>query len=127
MSKLLVENTENRIHNLGGHCVLMPGHNEVDETAWKKALEIELVRDLVRMGVLKPKVTPPAATGAQTTIAAMKATEAIEVVKKTVDKDLLERWYAEDQRKGVLDAIEKQLEAVNPKTATPPAATGAQE
>lgn len=127
MSKLLVENTENRIHNLGGHCILMPGHNEVDEAAWKKAQEIELVRDYVRLGVLKPKATAPAAPGAQTTIATMKAGEAIEVVKKTVDKELLERWYAEDQRKGVLDAIEKQLEAVTPKAAPAPAAPGAQE
>lgn len=127
MSKLLVENTEARIHNLGGHCILMPGHNEVDEAAWKKALEIELVRDFVRLGVLKTKATAPAAPGAQTTIAAMKAPEAVEVVKKTVDKELLERWYAEDQRKGVLSAIEEQLEAISPKPATALAAPGAQE
>jgi hypothetical protein len=125
MPKLLIENIEARIHNLGGHCILLPGINEVDEAAWKEALKIELVRDFVRLGVLKPQ-TPAAGAQESAGLAAMKAPEAIAVVKKTVDRDLLEKWYADEQRKGVLEAIEAQLEEIAPAKPQTPAA-GAQE
>jgi hypothetical protein len=121
MPKLLVENTQPRIHNLGGHCTLMPGINEVEEAAWKEALKIELVRDLVRLGVLKPQAPAAPVAGAQG-LAAMKVPEAIATVKKTVDKDLLEKWYADEQRKGVLEAIEEQLEEITPAKPQAPAA-----
>jgi hypothetical protein len=125
MSKLLVDNTEARIHNLGGHCILLPGINEVDEAAWKEALKIELVRDFVRLGLLKPQA-PAAGTQDAAGLAAMKAPEAIATVKKTVDKDLLEKWYADEQRKGVLEVIEAQLEEIAPAKPQAPAA-GTQE
>lgn len=86
---------------------LLPGINEVDEAEWAKAEKIPVIQHLIKDGTLKPQKGKSAADLSQ-----LKAPEAIELVKNTVDRELLEGWFANEQRKGVLEAIEAQLEEI---------------
>jgi hypothetical protein len=89
------------------HDALLPGINEVDEAEWAKAEKIPVVQHMIKEGTLKPQKGKSAADLSQ-----LKAPEAIELVENTVDRELLEGWFANEQRKGVLEAIEAQLEEI---------------
>lgn len=43
----------------------------------------------------------------------LSTNEALDLVKSTVDKDVLESWAKSEKRKPVLSAIEKQLAELN--------------
>ncbi len=94
---------------------LLPGINEVDEAEWAKAEKIPVIQHLIKDGTLKPQKGKSAAD-----LSTMKAPEAIELVTNTVDRQLLESWFDAESRKGVLEAIEAQLEEITPKAPSAP-------
>ncbi len=89
---------------------LLPGANEVDEAEWAKAEKIPAIQHMIKEGLLKPQRDVSAAD-----LSKLKASDAIDLVNKTVDKALLESWFDAETRKGVLEAIEAQLDEITPK------------
>lgn len=89
---------------------LLPGVNEVDPVEWAKAELIPVVQHLIKDGTLVPKREQSAAD-----LSGMKATEATKLVENTFDKALLEKWFDGETRKGVLEAIEAQIDQITPK------------
>ena len=121
---IVVENTESRVISIGGvelkpdhqwKDTLLPGVNEVDEEAWKKALAVPAVRALVKEGKLKPE------PGKRADATALEdVDDALSLIAKTVDRSLLEAWARREKRPQVRDAIEAQLKAIQPKAPAKP-------
>jgi hypothetical protein len=112
-TKRLVEYTRPNFHNVGDLFILKPGINEVPEDLWQKAQEIELVRIMVDEEILKPGEGPAPAD-----LSKLKPAAAATLVKKTVDRELLERWFDAEKRKPVLEAIGVQIDAITPDKGT---------
>lgn len=91
--------------------VLLPGVNEVDPKAWEAFISNPAQRFLLESGELE--VVEEAKTLAD--LAKLSVKEAIAMVKETFRKDLLDRWAEAEERKTVLDAIEKQYDALTIK------------
>jgi hypothetical protein len=108
-SKRLVEYTRPNLMNVADLFVLKPGINEVPEDLWQKAQKVELVRLMVDEDILKPGEGP-----APVDLSTLKPAAAVTLVKKTVDRELLERWFDAEKRKPVLEAIQAQVEAITP-------------
>lgn len=89
-----------------GFVTLLPGVNEIDKATWDACVGNPARRHQLAEGELE------VIEDEQKSIVDMKPAEAIAIVKATVKAELLETWAAEESRKTVLDAIEKQLEAV---------------
>lgn len=122
---ILVENTENRIHcvadlplrvmlpvekrTLGApeptRDALYPGINEVDEKAWAEAEKHPGVQYLIKSGVFKVRRT-------SAEIASLAPKDAVELIRATIDQGLLEKWFEQEKRKQVLDAILAQLDTI---------------
>ncbi len=122
---IMVENTEDRIHCVADlplrmtpavertaagappppKDALLPGLNEVDEAAWAEAEKIELVKHYMETGVFKVTRSAPE-------IGKYQQREALDLVKRTVDKALLEKWAASERRRPVQDAIDLQLKTI---------------
>ncbi len=122
---VLVHNMEARIHCIGNlHLritpviqnvaigapvppddALLPGVNELDEAEWTKAEQNPIVKHYIKTGVFK--VNRQAAD-----ITALSPKEALELVKATFDRGLLEKWVEAEKRKPVLDAIGVQLDSI---------------
>lgn len=122
---IMVENTEDRIHCVADlplrvtpavestaagappppKDALLPGLNEVDEAAWAEAEKIELVKHYIESGVFKVTRQAPE-------IGKYQQRDALDLVKRTVDKPLLEKWASAEKRRPVVDAIELQLKAI---------------
>jgi hypothetical protein len=111
-SKRLVEYARPNLLNVADLFVLKPGMNEVPEDLWEKAQKIELVRIMVEEEILKPGEGP-----APVDLSTLKPAAAVTLVKKTVDRVLLERWFDAEKRKPVLEAIQAQVEAITPDKA----------
>lgn len=109
---MFINNREPRILSLnstGAQVRLMPGINEVDPSLWAKVKHHPLAKHLIGDGVLK-------CPGEELT--KMNPREAIQVVRDTLDAELLEQWSAEETRKQVLAAITEQ-QALLTKPAEP--------
>jgi hypothetical protein len=97
------------------HVVLLPGVNAVDADEW------DLAKDAgVMPALLKLKGRGGFEVGDTrvdlTSLAGIKdEEEAIALVKETVGADLLKSWQRTEKRKKVLDAIEDQIDAIDPR------------
>jgi len=125
MRTLTVENLEDRIHcvadlplrvtpaiqvtNAGAppppKDALLPGLNEVDAEAWEQAEKIPLVQHYLESGVFKVTRSAPE-------IGKYQQREALDLVRRTVDRSLLEKWASADRRRPVQDAIDLQLKSI---------------
>lgn len=110
MSKRIVEWKKPCMHNVAGLFILKPGVNEVEASKVEAALKNPVIKWYVEQGLIVLGDGP-----APETLEKLKPAEAVALVKKTVDKELLERWFDAEKRKPVLEAIEAQIDAITPK------------
>lgn len=111
-----------------GDVMLYPGNNEVSEEVAKKLLAEPAFQERVSCGLFqvidtsaKAVTTPPApakaavkiATATKVSISTMTLPNAIKVIQGTVVRSELERMAQTDMRKGVQDAIKKQIATVS--------------
>jgi hypothetical protein len=108
---MLIENTEANIKNLGDIVTLMPGVNDVDPALWDKAQKIALVQHFLKSGVLK---VVSGGSESHKDIAALEEHEALELVDRTVDHNLLTAFAEQDKRGAIRKAIDKQLAKITP-------------
>lgn len=107
---MLIENKQPRIFGLGFYDAhgavatlkIVPGINEVDEATWAKVKDHPIVKFRVDEGIFHIR-------SGDSSTAKMTSSEAQRLVEKTVDSVLLNRWFAEDSRPSVRNAITKQL------------------
>ena len=90
---------------------LLPGVNELTEKQWKAFDDLPVIKFHIGEGNIELVEVK-----AEAKLSDMNAKEAAKLVASTVDKGLLERWAADESRKVVLDAIEKQMDAIAVKT-----------
>jgi hypothetical protein len=90
---------------------LMPGMNDADPAKWSLVRASPVAKALVATGKVKPLEEPAAKAGS---IRDMNVGEAVKLVGETVDTALLDKWTVEESRKTVLEAIERQLEKLQP-------------
>lgn len=110
MAKRLVEWSQNNCHNVCGLFVLKPGANEVDEEKIEEALKNPIVQWYVENGQIKISRGQ-----APETLSRLKPFDALALVRRTVDRDIIVRWREAEKRKQVLDALDAQLDAITPK------------
>lgn len=127
---MFVKNNEARIHNLGGAVILNPGVNEVDDKAWKTALAggskdgkgetpkaLQALLDEKKIEVVSASAAKASSSGdapppSTQSLSDMTVPEASDLIGQTFDRDLLARWRKEDERVGVRNAIDEQLEVL---------------
>lgn len=119
---MLLENTASRVISIGGAKLrkiyqpqespedLMPGLNDVDGKEWEKAKVIPAVSAMVKDGILR-------ASADKADLSSMDPDSAIALVKKTVDRALLEKWGTDEKRPSVRKSIDDQLGVIIPKSA----------
>lgn len=90
---------------------LLPGVNELTEKQWKAFDGLPVIHFHLGEGNIELIQAK-----AEAKLSDMNAKEAAKLVASTVDKGLLERWASDESRKVVLDAIEKQMDAIAVKT-----------
>jgi hypothetical protein len=101
-----------------GFTTLLPGVNTIAKSDWEEFIKNPARRHQLAEGeleVLEEDELP--------SLKGKSEKDAIALVRATVRKDLLEGWIDTESRKKVLDAIDKQLEAITPKA--PPKDEGA--
>lgn len=102
---MLVQNKGNHSYQANG-LTLAPGTNKVDEKEFDRFLSHPLMKYLNEKGefVCESEKTKPSAK------------EKIAMIEDAFDIDMLEALKAEEDRKTVLDAIEKRIEELkNPE------------
>ncbi|MED4455910.1 hypothetical protein [Metabacillus fastidiosus] len=92
---MLVNNKGNFSYEAEG-VVLIPGTNKVDEKAFEKFLEHPLMAELDEQGIF--------------VYGRSSAKDAIALVEDTFDIDTLEAMKADEDRKTVIEAIDKRIE-----------------
>lgn len=113
---MLVHNKGNYIRHFGS-IVLVPGANEVDnafKAEFEKQASVKLNKHLIDAGEI---VIPDkkGSAGGVDSIVNLAANDAIKIAMDTFDKELLERFLADEKeaksRVSVVKAIEEQLES----------------
>ena len=113
---MLVHNKGNYIRHFGS-IVLVPGANEVDnalKSEFEKQASVKLNKHLIDTGEI---VIPDkkGSAGGVDSIVNLAANDAIKLAMDTFDKELLERFLADEKeaksRVSVVKAIEEQLES----------------
>lgn len=99
----------------GGFTTLLPGLNTIDKEQWEAFIANPARRHQLAEGELEVVEEDEL-----TTLKEKSVKDAIALVKSTVRKEMLESWVESENRKQVLDAIEKQLEAIQPPKKTNP-------
>lgn len=84
---------------------LRPGINEITQLQWDANKD----RKEITVAIAKGDLVITKATSKQAGLGNMKAVEAIEVIKKTFNKGLLEMWAQDEERTDVLEAIGAQI------------------
>lgn len=108
-------------HEKTGHCaevdsiVLLPGVNDVDPEKWAKVKDFEHVKLLVKLGAKRGGFVVGKPTESLATLEKLDAEDAIETVDECVDAKLLAAWRASEKRAAVLEALEKQIEKIDPR------------
>jgi len=106
----------NRAQIFGNHLLsLLPGVNEVDAKAWDEFKLSPSIKHCIAEGEIEELDFPTANPDSPVQIDDLNQKEALALVKATFDSKLLERWAANESRKGVLDALEKQMDALKLK------------
>lgn len=115
---MFVKNLTKSVTNVGGLFVLRPGNNEVDADAWKEAMKIAEVQDMVKakkLEVVGGGSSGKATKSAPQSLADMNATDAAALIGETHDPDTLAKWLKDEQRVTVKAAIQKQQEVLSTK------------
>lgn len=100
---MLVQNKGNHSYQANG-LTLIPGTNKVDEKDFEKFISHPLMAHLNQQGEFVYEKGKP------------NAKDTIALIEDTFDIDTLEAMKAEEDRKTVLDAIDKRIEELkNPK------------
>lgn len=106
----------NRPQIFGNHLMtLLPGVNEVDAKKWEEFSKSPAIKHHIAEGEIEELDLPNAHEGSPVQIDDLNQKEALALVKATFDSKLLERWAENESRKGVLDALEKQMDAIKLK------------
>ena len=106
----------NRAQIFGNHLMtLLPGVNEVDAKKWEEFKLSPAIKHGISEGEIEEVDLPSAHDDSPVQISDLNQKEALALVKATFDMTLLERWAESESRKGVLDALEKQIDAVKVK------------
>jgi hypothetical protein len=95
-----------------GWVTLLPGVNRIAKEDWEAFIRNPARRHQLAEGELEVVEEEELLT-----LKAKSPKDAIALVKNTVRKDLLETWFADENRKTILEAIEKQLAAIAPPPA----------
>lgn len=109
---MLIRNNSVRIMVVpvqGGNVRIMPGVQEIETETWKKVLP--LVKEKIEEGELE-NMDERMDDEFEEGLGAFSVNEAKKLVKETADEDLLNEWLMSDSRKGVKDAIRKQLKYI---------------
>lgn len=121
MAILTIKNSLAKI--FGNHLgSIKPGVNEMEEKVWIELAKTPVVKHHVAEGEIEVLELPRASPDSPVAIADLNVKEAVSLVKATFDKELLNRWAEVESRKQVLDALEKQMDALKlaPKDETDP-------
>lgn len=108
MAKKIVEWGKPNLNNVRDLFTLKPGVNVVEDYQLEEALKLRLFQSYVDEGVIKIRSGP-----APESLGRMKPVDAVALVKKTVDKSLLEKWFEGERREKVLEAIQAQVDAIS--------------
>jgi hypothetical protein len=88
---------------------LKPGVNDIPSAHWREIQKIAVIGHHLKAGSLSTDDSSlPGADGDQANLAEMNIKDATRLISNTHDMALLDRWAEKEERKGVLDAIEKQ-------------------
>ena len=109
-----------RVHSfqtMSGPLVIRPGANAIKDSDWNELKKHPTVQKMLSAGffkVLLDKDPPAKEEGADEVfdLASVNSKKATEIVENTLDESLLTSWMQAEDRKGVLNAIEKQLEKI---------------
>jgi hypothetical protein len=93
----------------GGNVRIMPGVQEIESAKWKEIAP--QVKDKLEEGEVE-NMDERMEDEFEEGLGAFSVAEAKKLVKETADESLLNEWFAGDSRKGVKDAITKQLEYI---------------
>ncbi len=99
------------IHNKGKYVrhsndvMLVPGVNNITPEEWEKFKAPKLAQILIDKGEIVPQEEDK-------DIADLNAKDAIELIEDTFNVALLEEWKAGEERKTVIEAIEKQIKHI---------------
>lgn len=86
---------------------LLPGLNEVNAQAWEEAKKLKVVAWHVKKGNFQEVVTKAAG------LRGMSSDDAIDLIGKTLDRELLRKWKSEETREAVITALELQIDEVS--------------
>lgn len=92
---------------------LKPGINDVPGPKWDEAKKKRGVRRRIDDGVVVELTNGVESSDEQTALAEMRVGEAVEVIKKTFDVNLLKNWLDSDHRAGVTKACRKQIDLID--------------
>lgn len=108
---------KNRLPQIfGNHLAsLKPGVNEIEEKHWEQLEKTAAIKHHISEGDIEVLDLPKASPDAPVAINELNVKEAIALVKSTFDQSILNRWAEKESRKQVLDALEKQFDAVDVK------------
>jgi len=115
---MLVEYTRANVFSVhlstGVFVRFIPGVNEIEPALWEQIQKHPTVAQIIGGGFLKA-LNEPEKGLSDPGLSGLNTKEAIAVVKKTVDADLLKKWALIDNRKAVSAAIQEQISAVDLK------------
>lgn len=86
---------------------LLPGVNEVHAESWEKAKQLKVVKHHLAEGNFK-ELTGVTSQG----LSGMSTADAIDLVEKTLDRELLRSWLGSEKRGAVASAIEVQIDKI---------------
>ncbi|WP_088005609.1 hypothetical protein [Indiicoccus explosivorum] len=105
---MLIHNKGNYVRHAAG-VMLVPGTNNVSEKDWKKFSSNPIMKEVIESGEV---VAHEKAKSTQD----FNVDGAVELVKDTVDVDLLRQWQEADDRKTVQEAIADKLAELQGET-----------
>ena len=108
-----IDHKEPRLRQVGGLFKLMPGVNDrIDPKQFAEAMKLPAFKALVEEGVVEVISEEDSAD-----LSIFGTKKAIDVVARTVDRDLLNSWLKAEKRTEVSKAIADQLNKLKPDAA----------
>jgi len=104
--KITVINSQTRILRLG-KIQLLPGLNFVDKKEFE--VQIKKVEFWLKAGIVEVVDETEKEGQDPTKLSNYNARKAVQLVKDTVDGEILNKWLKEEDRQSVIEAIDKQL------------------
>jgi hypothetical protein len=113
-TKMLVMNKRSGMHHVG-ELHFQPGLNEVPQERWEEALQLPAFAALVDDGTFEEVQTKSGKPVAAADVPSLPEKQAISLIKETTSKSLLNAWQLVEKRQPVLDAIQDQFDAIDPR------------